>query len=109
MRDKNGKMIVELPEKEVCGMQSTSRRTADRCLQVAVDYLEFSDLERKIYDSIYDEVKSNFDRLNARGLIGKNYTHILAMIMKYVNDVIAFFRCLIPLLGYDAPCFIPVS
>ncbi|KZS91640.1 hypothetical protein SISNIDRAFT_456554, partial [Sistotremastrum niveocremeum HHB9708] len=71
MRDKNGKMIVELPEKEV-----------------AVDYLEFSDLERKIYDSIYDEVKSNFDRLNARGLIGKNYTHILAMIMKLRRAVL---------------------
>ncbi len=38
--------------------------------------------ERKIYDAIYQGIKKNFERLSAKGLIGKNYTHILAMLMK---------------------------
>ena len=66
MRDSDGKRIVELPPKEV-----------------VVENLEFSPLERKIYDSLYKNAKRNFDRLNERGLVSKNYTHILAMLMKY--------------------------
>lgn len=45
--------------------------------------LEFSPLERKIYDSLYSNAKKNFDRLTERGLVSKNYTHILAMLMRY--------------------------
>jgi len=51
--------------------------------QVIVEELEFSPLERKIYDSLYLTVKRNFEQLDAKGLVGKNYTHILAMLMRY--------------------------
>lgn len=52
--------------------------------QVTVEELEFSPLERKIYDSIYISAKRSFEKLNAKGLVSKNYTHILAMLMRYV-------------------------
>jgi DNA repair protein RAD5 len=65
MRDSSGKRIVELPAKEV-----------------TVDTLQFTPAEQKIYDTIYNTAKRNFDQLNAKGLVGKNYTHILAMLMK---------------------------
>lgn len=65
MRDNSGKRIVELPAKEI-----------------TVDTLHFTPAEQKIYDSIYNAAKRNFDQLNAKGLVGKNYTHILAMIMR---------------------------
>jgi DNA repair protein RAD5 len=65
MRDNSGKRIVELPAKEV-----------------TVDTLQFTPAEQKIYDSIYNAAKRNFDQLNAKGLVGKNYTHILAMLMR---------------------------
>jgi len=54
-------------------------------LKVNIETLEFSSLERKIYDSIWQKVKQNFDQLEAKGLIGKNYTHILAMLMRSSN------------------------
>ena len=44
--------------------------------------LPFSTAERMIYDSIYNKAKKNFDQLNAKGLVNKNYTHILAMLMR---------------------------
>lgn len=47
-----------------------------------VENLEFSPLERKIYDSLYTDAKKNFDRLNEKGLVSRNYTHILAMLMR---------------------------
>jgi DNA repair protein RAD5 len=43
-------------------------------------------LERKIYDSIWLKVKQNFDQLEAKGLVSKNYTHILAMLMRLVDN-----------------------
>jgi len=49
-----------------------------------VEELEFNPLEKKIYDSIYHSAKRNFEQLDARGLVSKNYTHILAMLMRYV-------------------------
>lgn len=69
MRDSNGKRIVELPPKEV-----------------TIETLPFSTAEQKFYDSIYDTAKRSFDQLNAKGLVGKNYTHILAMLMRSVFD-----------------------
>ena len=33
---------------------------------------------------MYTDAKKNFDSLNAQGLLGKHYTHILAMIMRFV-------------------------
>ncbi|TDL28160.1 hypothetical protein BD410DRAFT_870386 [Rickenella mellea] len=71
MRDADGKKIVDLPAK-----------------QVEVQYLNFSPLERKIYDSLYTDAKHKFDTLNAKGMIGKNYTHILAMLMRLRRAVL---------------------
>ncbi|KAJ7242607.1 P-loop containing nucleoside triphosphate hydrolase protein [Mycena haematopus] len=71
MLDANGKRIVELPEKEV-----------------TVQYLEFSSLERKIYNSLFNSAKRDFEQLDAKGLIGKNYTHILAMLMRLRRAVL---------------------
>ncbi|KAF8640564.1 hypothetical protein AX17_000226 [Amanita inopinata Kibby_2008] len=67
----DGKRIVELPSKEV-----------------TVENLEFTPLERKIYDSIYMSVKKDFESLNAKGLVSKNYTHILAMLMRLRRAVL---------------------
>ncbi|KDQ63171.1 hypothetical protein JAAARDRAFT_119545 [Jaapia argillacea MUCL 33604] len=69
--DTDGKRIVELPEKEV-----------------DVELLEFSPLERKIYDSIYNDAKRNFEQLSAKGLVSRNYTHILAMLMRLRRAVL---------------------
>ncbi|KAG1896321.1 SNF2 family N-terminal domain-containing protein [Suillus fuscotomentosus] len=71
MRDNSGKHIIELPAKEI-----------------TVDTLHFTPAEQKIYDSIYNAAKRNFDQLNAKGLVGKNYTHILAMIMRLRQAVL---------------------
>ncbi|KAF8956086.1 RAD5-like protein [Flammula alnicola] len=71
MRDQDGKRIVELPPKEV-----------------VVEELEFTPLERKIYDSIYLSAKRNFEQLDAKGLVSKNYTHILAMLMRLRRAVL---------------------
>ncbi|KAG9316777.1 putative DNA repair protein RAD5 [Chiua virens] len=71
MRDSDGKQIVELPPKED-----------------VIETLRFSTAEQKVYDSIYDTAKRNFDQLNAKGLVGKNYTHILAMLMRLRRAVL---------------------
>lgn len=71
MRDSNGNRIVELPAKEV-----------------SIEKLQFTPAERIIYDSIYGTAKRNFDRLNAKGLVGKNYTHVLAMLMRLRRAVL---------------------
>ncbi|KAF9532114.1 SNF2 family N-terminal domain-containing protein [Crepidotus variabilis] len=71
MRDTDGKRIIELPPKEIL-----------------VEQLEFTPLERKIYDSIYHSAKRNFEQLDAKGLVGKNYTHILAMLMRLRRAVL---------------------
>ncbi|KZT08557.1 uncharacterized protein LAESUDRAFT_648872 [Laetiporus sulphureus 93-53] len=71
MRDTDGRRIVELPPKEV-----------------TIESLEFSPLERKIYDSLYVNAKKDFDRLNEKGLVSRNYTHILAMLMRLRRAVL---------------------
>ena len=48
-----------------------------------METLEFSASERKLYDSIYIDVRKKFERLNEKGLVNKNYTSILAMLMRY--------------------------
>jgi len=48
-----------------------------------VETLEFSVSERKLYDSVYLDVRKKFERLNEKGLVNKNYTSILAMLMRY--------------------------
>ncbi|KAI0640000.1 SNF2 family N-terminal domain-containing protein [Trametes polyzona] len=71
MLDSDGKKIVELPSKEI-----------------TVETLEFSPLERKIYDSLYSDAKKDFEHLNAKGLVSRNYTHILAMLMRLRRAVL---------------------
>ncbi len=55
--------------------------------QIKTEMLEFSPLERKIYDSLYTDAKKDFENLNAKGLVSRNYTHILAMLMRSVLSV----------------------
>ncbi|EGN93185.1 hypothetical protein SERLA73DRAFT_172337 [Serpula lacrymans var. lacrymans S7.3] len=71
MRDSNGKRIIELPAKEV-----------------TVENLPFSSSEQAIYDSIYKDAKKDFDQLNAKGIVSRNYTHILAMLMRLRRAVL---------------------
>lgn len=85
MRDVDGNRIVELPSKEVRPIMNYVVMNDIILLQVVVESLQFSPLERKIYDSIYISAKRNFERLNAKGLVSKNYTHILAMLMRSVG------------------------
>ncbi|CAK5264621.1 unnamed protein product [Mycena citricolor] len=55
---------------------------------VEIDYLEFSSLERRIYNSLFISAKRDFEDLHAKGLVGKNYTHILAMLMRLRRAVL---------------------
>ncbi|KAH9910501.1 SNF2 family N-terminal domain-containing protein, partial [Epithele typhae] len=71
MLDSDGKKIVELPAKEI-----------------KVERLDFSPLERKIYDSLYSDAKKDFENLNEKGLVSRNYTHILAMLMRLRRAVL---------------------
>ncbi|EJF67216.1 hypothetical protein DICSQDRAFT_45634 [Dichomitus squalens LYAD-421 SS1] len=71
MLDSDGKRIVQLPPKEV-----------------KVEKLEFSPLERKIYDSLYLDAKKDFEHLKEKGLVSRNYTHILAMLMRLRRAVL---------------------
>jgi len=84
MLDTDGNKIVELPPKEV-SMWFVRFPACLNIFQVIVDYLEFSPLERKIYDSIFFDAKKDFEQLTAKGLVNKNYTHILALLMRYVS------------------------
>ncbi|KAI0029488.1 SNF2 family N-terminal domain-containing protein [Vararia minispora EC-137] len=77
MRDCDGNRIVDLPPKEaLCP------------LLVTIEMLKFSAIERKIYDSIFHEAKLDFERLNASGLVSRNYTHILASLMRLRRAVL---------------------
>ncbi|KZV84501.1 hypothetical protein EXIGLDRAFT_741898 [Exidia glandulosa HHB12029] len=64
MKDADGKPIVDLPSKEV-----------------SIARLNFSPPERKLYDLLYRNAKETFNELNARHLVGKNYSTILAKLM----------------------------
>ncbi|KAF5392416.1 hypothetical protein D9757_002302 [Collybiopsis confluens] len=64
MVDKTGQRIVDLPTKEI-----------------SIENLEFTPMERKIYDSMYNSAKKNFDELRQKNLLSRKYTHILAMLM----------------------------
>lgn len=54
--------------------------------QVSIENLQFSALERKIYDSVFVDAKNKFQQLNEQGLVSRNYTHILALLMRYVDS-----------------------
>ena len=62
-----------------------------------METLEFSVSERKLYDSIYIDVRKKFVRLNEKGLVNKNYTNILAMLMRHV---VRFLHMLILILTF---------
>ncbi|KAH8835605.1 SNF2 family N-terminal domain-containing protein [Flagelloscypha sp. PMI_526] len=69
--DADGNKIVQLPPKEI-----------------VVEKLVFSPAERTFYDAIFATAKNNFDELSRKGLVGKNYTNILAMLMKLRRAVL---------------------
>ncbi|CAG7847334.1 DNA repair protein RAD5 [Serendipita indica DSM 11827] len=71
MKDKEGNPIVSLPAKTV-----------------TVETLEFSPLERKIYDQIYHRVKSTFTSLDERGVVGKNWHSLFALLMRLRRAVL---------------------
>ncbi|KAI0684760.1 SNF2 family N-terminal domain-containing protein [Cytidiella melzeri] len=71
MLDFDGKPIVDLPPKEI-----------------TVENLEFSPLERKIYDSLYTSAKQKFESWSDKGAVSKNYTSILAMLMRLRRAVL---------------------
>lgn len=45
-------------------------------------------MERVIYDSLFKRAKHDYESLNLQGLVGKRYTHILAMLMKLRRAVL---------------------
>ncbi|WVQ72424.1 hypothetical protein IAR50_001976 [Cryptococcus sp. DSM 104548] len=65
MRDKDGRLIVDLPPKHV-----------------EIKVLEFSKPERLIYKFLEERAKKKFIELDADGRALANYTSILAMLMK---------------------------
>lgn len=65
MRDKDGRLVVDLPPKNVD-------------LQV----LQFSRAERQIYKQLENRARRKFIELDADGRAMSNYTSILAMLMK---------------------------
>lgn len=81
MLDSDGKRIVTLPDKEVCFCKRRRSKSYEQT-QVNVEHLEFPLTERRIYDAIYIDSKRQFDNLYAKGLAGKQYTHILALLMR---------------------------
>ncbi|WVQ88936.1 DNA repair protein RAD5 [Cryptococcus gattii] len=65
MRDKDGRLIVDLPPKTV-----------------EIKVLQFSRTERQIYKFLEERAKKRFIELDADGRAMSNYTSILAMLMK---------------------------
>jgi DNA repair protein RAD5 len=55
---------------------------------VTVEKLIFSKAEQMIYDSVYLDAKRKFQQLDDQGLVNKNYTNILAMLMKLRRAVL---------------------
>lgn len=64
-RDRNGRPIVDLPEK-----------TLD------TRHLSFSPTEREIYNSVYDRARARYKRLAAQGLVGRNFSLIFSVLMR---------------------------
>lgn len=68
-----------------------------------METLEFSVSERKLYDSIYMDVRKKFERLNEKGLVNKNYTSILAMLMRYDLRFLHLLALIVTFLETQAP------
>lgn len=65
MKDKDGKPIVQLPPKKT-----------------EVRELEFSDLERKIYDNVYRRAYLQFAEIKANGSVTRNFSVIFSVLMR---------------------------
>ncbi|SPO20500.1 related to RAD5 - DNA helicase [Ustilago trichophora] len=65
MKDKDGKPIVELPPKTI-----------------EVRELEFSELERKIYDNVYRKAYLQFATMKANGTVTRNFSVIFSVLMR---------------------------
>lgn len=83
MRDVDGKLIVELPEKIVSSfLRIVLWGRADlhhHISKVTLERLEFSPLERKFYDSLYATAKRQYTAYQIAGTAGKNYGRILCV------------------------------
>ena len=53
--------------------------------KVVVERLEFSPLEREIYNSVYHNARHKFQSLDAKGQVGKNWQSIFALLMRYYS------------------------
>lgn len=65
MKDKDGKPIVSLPSKSIL-----------------IKHLEFSDIERKIYDLCFDRAWIQYQRMRDDGSVTKNLSVIFSVLMK---------------------------
>lgn len=65
MKDKDGKPIVQLPPKTI-----------------EVRELEFTDLERRIYDNVYRRAYLQFAHLKANGTVTRNFSVIFSVLMR---------------------------
>ncbi|KAN0060342.1 DNA helicase rad5 [Thecaphora frezii] len=65
MRDKDGQPIVELPPKTV-----------------EVRQLEFTPLERQIYDNVYRRAYVQYATMKANGTVGRNFSVIFSVLMR---------------------------
>ncbi|KAG8832472.1 DNA helicase rad5 [Serendipita sp. 399] len=71
MKDKDGNPIVKLPGKTV-----------------VVEKLEFSPLERQIYDQVYHNARSTFKTFDAKGTVGRNWHSLFALLMRLRRAVL---------------------
>ncbi|KAI8082794.1 SNF2 family N-terminal domain-containing protein [Halteromyces radiatus] len=65
MRDGNGNPIVPLPEK-----------------QISIEYLDFSDPEKDIYESLFKDSKTKFSHFCAAGTSLRNYASIFQLLSR---------------------------
>ncbi|EST06724.2 SNF2-related [Kalmanozyma brasiliensis GHG001] len=65
MKDKDGKPIVQLPAKKI-----------------EVRELEFTELERKIYDNVYKRAYLQFAHMKANGTVTRNFSVIFSVLMR---------------------------
>lgn len=56
--------------------------------QVTIEELEFSLMERKIYDSIFADAKHAYDTFTTKGVVGKQMSNILVMLMRLRRAVL---------------------
>ena len=70
-------------KKCVFELQNNIRSSKPALSKVIVETLEFSPLEREIYSSVYHNARHQFQSLDAKGQVGKNWQSIFALLMRY--------------------------